>query len=265
MTPAELLRGILDGDRHAGGIRCLRLFTVEQRLFSALVDEVTGLCGSERASDVTRPGHITNWTKPFGEVRQFSILNRTGRFDDFSADHDLSCLGKRFYQSERYPTLGQLISCFPHAVNFRVSVLGSKAGLSPHEEHALIQTKLGTVGARVRFHLPVVTNPGAQMLLDGQVHHLERATLWFVNHGCVHDAANHGDEDRIHLNWDMLLTADTYELMFGDGPAPSPFVRIPEDRRTPIPVGTRRVGVYQRIPPQLPREKAQTLSFCEVQ
>ena len=88
----------------------------------------------ETASIAGDPGHVTNWTRPQGLVRQFSLLNRSGRFDDFSADHDLTCLGKSFHAADRYPALARLVKGFPHAVNFRINAMAPGARLPPHEE-----------------------------------------------------------------------------------------------------------------------------------
>jgi hypothetical protein len=36
-------------------------------------------------------------------VTQFSLLNMAGRYDDYSTDHDLSCLGKSFHGHAALP------------------------------------------------------------------------------------------------------------------------------------------------------------------
>lgn len=265
MTAAELLAGIREGDRHAGGIRCRRLFWIDAGYFAELRAEVEALRLKQEPSKVTRPEHVTHWTRPVGEVLQYSLLNASGRYDDFSSDHDLSCLDKRFHEAAAYPALARLIGAFPHTVNFRINVLGPHSGLSPHEEHLLIRTRAGTVGARVRFHLPAVTNPRAELMLDGHVYHLEEGIVYFVNHGCVHSATNCGADSRLHLTWDMLLTREAFDAMFGEG-SPAAFARrVPEEEADPAAMRTERVGAYRRLPPLVSPEEAFKLSFCEVQ
>lgn len=265
MNQAALFAGIRDGNYHEGGIRCLQLFRLEGTFFAELRSEVERLCATEQPSDVSRPEHVTNWTRPLGTVLQFSLLNASGRYDDFSADHRTTCLGKRFHGSEKYPTLSKFISTFPDTINFRVNVLGPRARLSAHEEHSVIRTASMSVGLRVRFHLPVVSSPLAEMMLDGYVYHLRPGTGYFVNHGCIHSARNGGERHRIHLVWDMLLTRAAFACAFGDEPAPPPLLRIPENQQTLAALRTVRTGAYLRLPPPVTRDEARMADWCEAQ
>jgi hypothetical protein len=266
MNGAALLAGIRDGNYHVGGIRCLRLFQLNDAYFASVRADVERLCRDERPSDVNDPEHITNWTKPRGEVLQFSLLNRTGRYNDFTADHDLSCLGKAFHGAAAYPALAQFVAMFTHTVNFRINILAPGARLSPHEEHAVIRTRSGSIGARVRFHLPIVTNPKAELMLDGWIYRMEPGTIYFFNHGCVHSACNGGADRRIHLVWDMLLTAEAFDCMFRGGANPlPPLERIEEREQIPLPLRTERTGAHMQIQPPVTRDEADGLSWCEVQ
>lgn len=264
MTERELLDGIRAAAEHRGGMRCRALLRVPPARLAALAADVERLCRDEQPSDVTRPGHVTRWTRPFGEVLQWSLLSRSGRFDDFSTDHDRSCKGKRFARAATYPTLGALVASWPHLVNARINVLGPRSGLSPHEEQVLIRTRAGAIGARVRFHLPIATDAGAELMLDGGVYHLEAGTVYFVNHGCVHAAANRGDAARIHLTWDMLLTRAAFDCMFGAAPPPG-LERIADSDAAPTPVRTAAVGAYDRLAPDVTRDEAARLALCEPQ
>jgi hypothetical protein len=265
MNRAALFAGIRDGNYHAGGIRCLRLFKLDETYFSELRSEVERLCATEQPSDVRKLDHVTNWTRPRGTVLQFSLLNASGRYDDFSTDHQETCFGKWFHAAENYPTVAHLISTFPDTLNFRINVLGPNARLSAHEEHSIIRTVTGSVSMRVRFHLPVITSPRAELMLDGWVYHLQPGTIYFVNHGCVHSARNGGDQARVHLVWDMLLTREAYDCVFGDEPCAPTLLRIAEDRQTAAPLRTERIGAHLRLPPLVPGEEAHLLDWCEPQ
>jgi len=263
----KLMEAIRDANYHReGGICCLRLFQLEPDFFRDLQRDVRRLCVTGHASNVRDPRHITNWTRPAGDVSQYSLLNATGRYDDFSSDHNLSCFGKRFHEANLYPMLAYFIAGFPHAVNFRINVLGHDAALSPHEEHAIVHTSQDKVGIRPRFHLPIETNPGAELVLDGDVYQLEAGTVYFVNHGCVHSARNRGDQPRIHLVWDLLLTREAYDLMFGDNAEiPFPARRVMPAERDPHPQRTERVGYARCIPEPVTENEAHTLTFFEIQ
>jgi|SRR5450755_1921455 len=263
----ELMEAIRDANYHRkGGVRCLRLFQLEPDFFRGLQTDVKRLCATGHASNVRDPHHITNWTRPTGDVSQYSLLNATGRYDDFSSDHNLSCFGKHFHEADLYPMLACFIAGFPHAVNFRINVLGHDAALSPHEEHAIVRTNQGNVGIRPRFHLPIDTNSGAEVVLDGEVYQLEEGTVYFVNHGCIHSARNRGDQPRTHLVWDLLLTREAYDLMFGDNAEiPFPARRVTLSERHPYPQRTERVEYARRIPELVAENEAHALTFFEIQ
>jgi len=261
-----IMEAIRDANYHREGIRCLRLLRVDATFFHALLDDVERLCAAQRPSDVRDPHHVTNWTRPSGRVLQYSLLNATGRYDDFTSDHNLSCFGKRFRDASTYPALAAFVASFPDAVNFRINVLGPSAALAPHEEHSVVRTNLGTIGLRPRFHLPIVTNPNAELILDGDVYHLEAGSVFFVNHGCFHTARNAGSDPRTHLVWDLLLTRESFELMFGDGPGiPKGTSRLSAAERRLIPLRTERLGYIRRLPSPVAEDEAHDLAFFEPQ
>jgi hypothetical protein len=264
VTEREVLDEIRAAAEHRGGMRCRALLRVTPDRFAAIAADVARLCRGEPPSEVTRPGHVTRWTRPFGEVLQWSLLSRSGRFDDFSTDHDRSCEGKRFARAADYPALGELVASWPHLVNVRINALGPRAGLSPHEEQVLFRTGAGTIGARVRCHLPIATGAGAELMLDGGVYHLEAGTVYFVNHGCVHAAANRGDASRIHLVWDVLLTRAVFDFMFGGADVPG-MERVDGAAAEPPPIRTEPVGAYERLAPDVTRDEAARLALCEPQ
>jgi hypothetical protein len=198
-------------------------------------------------------------------VRQFSLLNRTGRFEDFTADHDLSCLGKRFDAAARFPALAGLVAGFPHAVNFRINAMAPGARLPPHEEHLLFRTRAGAVGMRLRCHLPVVTEAGAELMLDGEVFHLESGVIHLVNHGCVHAAWNAGTGERIHLVWDTLLTRAAFDLLAGAAIPDFAATPIAPGDRHPMPLRSMRIGPFAALPPPVPAGEAGRIGLCEAQ
>lgn len=265
MTSDELLAGIRDGNFHCGGIRCLRLFRVERNLARALRSEVDQLCAAEQGSDVQEREHITHWTRPTGAVRQFSLLNRSGDFADFRDDHDLSCMGKQFHHAARYPHLAAFAGCFKHAINFRVNVLGANAGLSPHEEHSLFLSESGTPAVRARFHLPLRTSRDARMTLESNVYRFVPRTIYYFNQGCVHAAANLGSAPRIHLVWDLLLTPQAFEQMFGDALEPPGLRRLAPHQRELRTLGREPTPNYARLPPRVTPIEANRLALSPVQ
>jgi hypothetical protein len=265
VSPTALIKGIREAAYHQGGIRCLQLMHVNESFFRLLRREIERLCQLESPSDVRGKDHVTNWTRPKGEVRQFSLLNSSGQFSDFSQDHDFSCLGKTFHAASHYPTLARFIGFFPHTINFRINLMGPRACLAAHEEHPLFISRTGSVALRLRFHLPIVTDHKAELTLDGFVYCLVPGTIYLVNHGCVHSARNGADDPRIHLVWDELLTSEVFAFMFEDVPDREVLCRIPPGEREPNAVRTERVGAFLSLPPLVTREQAMQAGLCRVQ
>ncbi|MEA5577331.1 aspartyl/asparaginyl beta-hydroxylase domain-containing protein [Anabaena sp. UHCC 0451] len=226
MSPELFLSELVKGNHHKGGLKCLKLFDVNHNFFDNLQQEITALIKANQPSDVKDKEHLSNWSNPYGDVMQFSLLNRSGKFDDTSSDHDLTVAGKLFHHREKYPTIARFIDVFPHAYNMRIMGLGQKGGLSPHEEHIVIaHQKRGLksyYSLRARFHLPIITNDQAELLIENQIYHFTTGSIFFFNNGCIHSAYNRGTEPRYHLIWDMLLTQETFELMFSDEYHPLP-------------------------------------------
>lgn len=259
MNRASFLEALLAGDQHRGGIRCRSLFSLQPNYFDELQREVRRYLACNRASDVGSDAHVTSWTSPKGQVRQYSLLNTSGLSDDFSADHNLSCSQKWFYDECRYPVIAQLINDWPDLVNFRINTLGPGAALSMHEECLLFRTNTGGVGARLRFHLPIETNPAAEVHLDGDVYHFQPGKIYLFNQGCVHSARNGGSSIRTHLVWDSLLTADVLERVLHSQPAPPYMEAQHED---PAVLRKESSGAYRRLTPEISISESHQLNIC---
>jgi hypothetical protein len=154
-----------------------------------------------------------------------------------------------------------LLSVLPDLVNCRLNLLGPRASLSPL--HSLVHIGDGRVGARVRFHLPLVTNLHAELTIDGHVYHLLPGTVYLINHGCVHSAHNGGDAYRLHLVWDMRLSREAYRAMFGNLGWPLPLTRLQDDEQTVLPLRREKMGPYERFPPSVTRIEADTLALWQ--
>lgn len=55
----------------------------------------------------------------------------------------------------------------------------------------------------VRFHIPLVTNPGCIMYSGPESLHMEVGSLWYFNNQVRHSAANWGGTYRLHLIFEM--------------------------------------------------------------
>ncbi|HKI73821.1 MAG TPA: aspartyl/asparaginyl beta-hydroxylase domain-containing protein [Pseudomonadales bacterium] len=51
----------------------------------------------------------------------------------------------------------------------------------------------------VTLHVPISTNPRAQIVVVGKRYHMSPGELWFLDTYCLHSIANRGTTSRIHL------------------------------------------------------------------
>lgn len=56
-----------------------------------------------------------------------------------------------------------------------------------------------------RLHVPILTNPDVEFLIDGQRVAMEAGTCWYINANLRHQVANRGSSDRIHLVVDCAV------------------------------------------------------------
>lgn len=216
-NPTELIQKIVDANyQHNPEIFILQLFDLNPDFFENVSKEVLQLIHENQPSYATSPTHNSYWSRPEGMISQFSLLNVSGILSDYSADHNLSSKNKKFFHGDRYPNLATFISLFPDSTNFRINVLHEKSHFTQHQEDICVPNQISNKPSlKLRFHLPILTNKNAVMLMQGDAYHFDPGTIYFFHNGCIHDGVNMSEsEPRVHLLWDMLLTKDTFARMF---------------------------------------------------
>lgn len=187
---------------------CPSILWCGSRSYPGVVEEVDELCRSHPASEVHREGHATYWTKPYGEVFIWNLLqaatnDQTGNWRT----------GKPFPHREAFPILASIYDDFPTAVNFRINQLHPHSGLSPHRETMVVRLD-GKVVAKARFHIPIFTHPSASVWVDNMGYHLKPGQLYFFHNGRWHSATNRSDSSyRTHLVFDCLVDEHIAEIL----------------------------------------------------
>lgn len=214
MEATEILRRLAAGNYHRpDGLRAYLIGAVDPEFFPTLMGDVRELTQRWEPSVVREGRHVTGWTQPMGEVKQWSLYNSHGRTDDTSDDFRYDILTDK----RPVPLSGieALAASLPDLVNMRLNLLGPGSSLSPHEEPLERDLGDGRVALRARFHLPIRTTRKALMLADGDLFHFEAGRVYLFNNGCVHSATNDAKSDRLHLVWDQLMTERAMDAMFG--------------------------------------------------
>jgi len=206
----EVLRAIAAANYGKSGITAMKISVMEKIEFQALQLDVVAFFMNQNPSVVNEKGHVTNWTRPYGEALQFSLWNSHGDPMNWKDDHNCSPMGKSFHHAEMYPRLAEFISRWPNLCNFRLNVMKAKSGLSPHKEQIVIW-KGNVPIVKVRFHLPIITTPEAYMMLNWKHYRFEPGTIYFFNNGVPHCSHNPGSKERMHLVWDMLCSEQLYK------------------------------------------------------
>ncbi|MCL3998103.1 aspartyl/asparaginyl beta-hydroxylase domain-containing protein [Streptomyces lavenduligriseus] len=106
---------------------------------------------------------------------------------------------------DQLPYLAQILHSLPAPLNaVRLMALGPGAVSNPH-----CDPKYRLDRGIVRLHIPVVTDPGAVLVLDGVEHCWQPGTLWYGDFSREHLVRNTSQAvTRVHVVIDALLTAD---------------------------------------------------------
>lgn len=110
--------------------------------------------------------------------------------------------------SRQAPYMTSLLQELP--ANLRTARLMSLAPGAEVDEHCDIP--YGLPAGWVRLHVPIVTNPGAVLVIDGEEHCWQPGTLWYGDFGRPHSVANRGAGTRVHLVVDCYVSRQLLTL-----------------------------------------------------
>lgn len=112
---------------------------------------------------------------------------------------------------ERCPAVREVLTRFPCPL-MAVRFLRLKAGsiIKEHRDY-----ELGFDDGEVRLHIPVMTNPDVEFILNGRRLIMAEGECWYTNVDFPHSVANRGAEDRVHLVIDCVVDAWLRELLLG--------------------------------------------------
>ena len=82
----------------------------------------------------------------------------------------------------------------------RLLRLGAGSSIREHQDF-----NLGYEDGEIRFHIPVLTNPGVEFYLDGERIAMNEGECWYLNFNLHHKVQNNGNTDRVHLVIDCVV------------------------------------------------------------
>jgi aspartate beta-hydroxylase len=106
------------------------------------------------------------------------------------------------------PYMMSIVNSLPTKIrSARLLALNPGASVDEHRDYPY-----GLPAGWVRLHVPVVTNDGAVLVIDGQKHTWQPGTMWYGNFSQPHYVHNNGDARRVHLVIDVYVNRDLLEL-----------------------------------------------------
>ncbi len=109
---------------------------------------------------------------------------------------------------ERAPYFAEILASLPPGLRAaRLMSLGVGASVETHRD-----TPLGFTKGTVRLHIPVTTNEGAVLVLDGEACRWQPGTFWYGDFSRPHSVANHGEYARVHLVLDHAVSPALFGL-----------------------------------------------------
>lgn len=76
----------------------------------------------------------------------------------------------------------------------RLLRLAPGAAIRPHRD-----AELAYENGEARLHVPILSNPAVEFVVDGARVDMVPGTCWYINANLAHHVVNRGTEDRIHL------------------------------------------------------------------
>lgn len=84
----------------------------------------------------------------------------------------------------------------------RLLALGAGAAIKTHSDY-----RLAHEDGEVRLHVPLITDPEVEFILDGRPVELAAGDCWYLNLNLPHSAANRSSRPRIHLVVDCIVNS----------------------------------------------------------
>jgi hypothetical protein len=109
------------------------------------------------------------------------------------------------------PAIRAVLAALPcDTTSVRLLRLGPGACVREHRDY-----NIGLEYGEIRLHVPIISGPGVEFVLNGRPLRMHPAECWFVDVTGPHHVANPGPSPRIHLVIDCVLNEALSELLVG--------------------------------------------------
>ncbi len=206
-----------------GQVGVLPLFECDPALFAEVRDEAVALSDahSGQALDSQHPtakyvkANDPSWTVKPNTVHQYSLYNSHNDVLFNDEDHHWHTTARRF--NSRLTAIPKFFHRYfgsSELQNFRMQSIRGGGDLGLHREK-IVGIPKREQHYKLRFHLPIVTNPGVRFMMDGQSYTMKAGWVHIFNQACMHGVENKGDALRIHLVFDCYLNDSILQSLIG--------------------------------------------------
>ena len=212
-------------------IKMLPLTECDSVLFEKMKEEAISLAGSQSGQSV-QGDHPTalyvkkndpSWTVKQDSIHQYSLYNSRDDLLFDGEDSHWHSTDRQFNSSLLFvPQFFKRYFVDSELQNFRMQSIRGGGDLGLHREK-IVGIPNRPQHFKIRFHLPIVTNPGVRFMMDGQAFVMKEGWVYLFNQVCLHGVENKGDSLRIHLIFDCYLNgyilrelvAPAYRMVLG--------------------------------------------------
>lgn len=166
-------------------------------------------------------GYVGNW-------KAVSLFAKDGNEQNIFAHQQENSLISETPLMKKCTYFQEVVHSFKFPIlSVRLLRLEVGAEIKPHTDH-----ELGYEDGQFRLHIPIVTNPEIEFILDGERLTMLPGECWYTNVNLVHSVANRGTIDRVHLVIDGVRNKWSDELFFSQAPESS-FEVVREENLSP--------------------------------
>lgn len=180
-------------------------------LFSFGFDNERLIQDYNRVRDATQLHHNQRFYK--GEWSGVAFRRPKGVLFDLDAGNaDLNSF-EDTAQASDMPHTREVLDFFQcEKTSVRFLKLATDSVIEPHTDE-----RLSFFDGFVRLHIPLITNPDVEFIVDGEKLTMLPGQCWFADFSKTHSVANRGKEDRIHLIVDLKVNDWLHQLFVDEG------------------------------------------------
>ncbi len=177
-----------------------------------LQKELAGILQSNWTPHFNHGGYTGNWNS-------IALYSQTGKSTNIFAMPNVDGPLKETSILKSTPYIKEVIQTFKTPL-YSVRLLRLEVGayIKPHRDY-----NCGYEDNIFRIHIPIITNPEVEFILDDKRLEMLEGQCWYTNVNYIHSVANKGTKDRIHLVIDGKRNSWSDDLFFSLAPRESFF------------------------------------------